>query len=184
MTTVLLVLVCLLAVVLFIQIGAQVELFEQVRQIRGYLDMEDKPTPVELGTLEGASPSRFGLPAVLDHAEQAVVLFVSNKCETCRNLASALRGGAVPPSMWVVVVPVTGDGNEFIDEFELRGERVLLDEGELIVNSIGLDLTPVALHIAEGKLTRAHTVPTVRQMYAATPITYRYNLARKPSVQH
>ena len=61
MTTVLLVVVCLLAVVVFIQIGAQVELFEQVRQIRSYLDIEDKPTTVELGTLEGASPSRFGL---------------------------------------------------------------------------------------------------------------------------
>lgn len=179
MTTVLLVVVCLLAVVLFLQIGAQVELFEQVKQIRGYLDMEDKPTPVELGTLEGASPSRFGLPAVLDQAEQAMVLFVSNKCETCRNLASALRGGAVPPSMWVVVVPVTGDGNEFITEFDLYGERVLLDEGEQIVGSIGLDLTPVALHIADGKLTRAHTVPTVRQMYAAVPVAYKFSLASK-----
>ncbi|MET7999350.1 hypothetical protein [Nonomuraea glycinis] len=182
MTTVLLVVVCLLAVVVFIQIGAQVELFEQVRQIRSYLDIEDKPTTVELGTLEGASPSRFGLPPVLDHAEQAMVLFVSDKCETCRTLVSALRGGAVPLSMWVVVVPVRGDGNEFINEFGLHGERVILDDEEHIVGSLGLDLTPVALHIAEGKLTRAHTVPSVRQMYAATPVPYQYSLARKPSV--
>lgn len=182
MTTVLLVVVCLLAVVVFIQIGAQVELFEQVRQMRGYLDMEDKPLSVDLGTREGASPSRFGLPAVLDDAERAMVLFVSDKCGTCRNLVAALRGGAVPPSMWVVVVPVRGDGKEFIDEFELYGERVLLDAEEHIAGSLGLDLTPVALHIAEGKLTRAHTVPTVRQMYAATPIAYKYTLDRKPFV--
>ncbi|MFJ2029146.1 hypothetical protein [Streptosporangium sp. NPDC087985] len=184
MTTVLLIVICLMAVVLFIQIGAQVELFEQVKQIRGYLDMEDKPTPVELGTLEGQRPSDFGLPASLDESDRAVVLFVSNKCETCRNLASALRGGAVPPSMWVVVVPVSGDGNEFIAEFQLYNERVILDEGERIVGSLGLDLTPVALHIAEGQLTRAHTVPTVRQMYAAAPIAYKHTLAKKSPARH
>ncbi|MEU0568860.1 hypothetical protein ABZ297_26255 [Nonomuraea sp. NPDC005983] len=184
MTMVLLIVVCLLAVVLFIQISAQVELFQQIKQIRGYLDMEDKPTPVELGTLEGARPSSFGLPAALDEAERAMVLFLSNKCETCHNLASALRGGAVPPSMWVVVVPVSGDGNEFIAEFGLYSERVLLDEEERIVGSIGLDITPVALHVTEGKLTRAHTVPTVRQMYAAAPVPYKHNLAGKPSVRH
>ncbi|MFC7588201.1 hypothetical protein ACFQYP_34250 [Nonomuraea antimicrobica] len=75
-----------------------------------------------------------------------------------------------------------GDGNEFINEFGLHGERVILDDEERIVGSLGLDLTPVALHIAEGKLTRAHTVPSVRQMYAATPVSYKYSLARKPSV--
>ncbi|MGI5286146.1 hypothetical protein ACQEVF_22800 [Nonomuraea polychroma] len=184
MTTVLLIVICVLAVVVFIQIGAQVELFEQVKQIRAYLDLEDKPDPVELGSLVGTRPSRYGLPAVLDESDAAVVLFVSNKCETCRNLASALRGGAVPPSMWVVVVPVSGDGNEFITEFELHGERVLLDEEERIVSSIGLDLTPVALHVTDGKLTRAHTVPTVRQMYAAAPVPYKITLARKSSVRH
>ncbi|MFI6458343.1 hypothetical protein ACIBF6_43200 [Streptosporangium amethystogenes] len=184
MTTVLLIVICLMAVVLFIQIGAQVELFQQVKQIRDYLDMEDKPTPVELGTLEGARPSDFGLPAALDEADRAVVLFLSNKCGSCRDLALALSGGAVPPAMWVVVVPVTGDGNEFITEFGLHGERVILDEEERIVDGLGLAITPVALHITQGKLTRAHTVPTVRQMYVNAPVPYKYNLAGKSSGRH
>lgn len=171
MTTVLLILVCLLAVVAFIQFGALIEMFHQMQQVRHHLDMFDTPNPMELGPSQGIRPSELGLPAQLDGSGHAVVLFLSNKCKTCFDIAATLAGGALPPSVWLVVVPVAGgDASEFVDQYQLRGERIMVDDGELIVSRLGLDITPAALTIKDGRIEQAQTVPSPRQLYAMLPV--------------
>jgi hypothetical protein len=163
---------------LFVQFGALVEMFQQVKQIRGYLDMVDTPTPLELGPSNGARPSSVGLPSVLDESAEALVLFISNKCETCVVLAQSLAGGDLPEGLWLVVVPVLSDPKEFLDQFRLRGERVLIDDG--LSNRIGLDITPAAVLIERGRMTEAHTVPSVRQLYASIPGFIKRNRTLTP----
>lgn len=168
MTTVLLVLVCLLAAVVFVQFGALVEMFNQLQQVRRHLDMFDMPNQIDLGAAQGLRASAIGLPAELDDAEHAMVLFLSNKCQTCFTLARALAGGALPPSLWLVVVPVSGgDASEFVREYQLFGERILVDEEERIVSRLGMDVTPAAVIMKAGHVQEAHTVPTARQLFAA-----------------
>ncbi|MFL6076874.1 MAG: hypothetical protein ACJ73S_26060 [Mycobacteriales bacterium] len=170
MTIVLLILVCVLGAGLFVQFGALVEMYEQLKQVRRYLHLVDTPETLDLGVTAGQPPSTVGLPAELDAAANGLVLFLSNKCESCRTLAANLRGGALPEALWVVVVPVSGDAESFVEEFDLRHPRVLVDDGEQIVNRIGLDTTPVLIAVEGGTLARAQTVPTVRQLYQALPI--------------
>jgi hypothetical protein len=179
LTTVVVILLVLYGVVLFVQLGALVELFEQVKQVRAYLQMEDRPTTLELGRSQGLAASAVGLPAALDDADQALVLFLSNRCETCRTIAATLAGGAPPAALWVVVEPTSGDGSEFVEEFQLRGDRVLVDRGERIATQLGLDVTPAAILVEQGRLAHAQTVPTVRQLYATLPVAYKRTLTPK-----
>ncbi|QKW34521.1 hypothetical protein HUT06_11195 [Actinomadura sp. NAK00032] len=169
MTLALLILVCVLAALVFIAFSALVEMFHQLKQIREYLEIEDSPVLIDLGDAAGTVPSAAGLPAELDTAGRATVLFLSNKCRTCFTLAAALQGRVRPPGLWIVVVPVLGDAAEFIDLFDLRGERVVLDEDEHVVNRLGIDATPAAVLVEDGRMVKAHSVPSSRQMFAALP---------------
>ncbi|MGH3624547.1 MAG: hypothetical protein ACRDQ5_22630, partial [Sciscionella sp.] len=169
MMTVLAVAVGVLAVVVFIQFGALIEMFEQLKQVRAYLDMEDNPHPLDLGDAVGMTPSTAGLPARLDDIAAATVLFISDKCTTCATLATELKRAGLPEAMWLVVVPVTGDAAKFVATFGLHGERILVDADHSVSSTIGIDVTPVALMIESGRLAGLQTVPTTRQMYAALP---------------
>jgi hypothetical protein len=163
-----------MAVALTVMFGAQVEQFDQLKQLRRVLELEDVTTPVALPHGRGLLASQVGLPAGLDHMPEARVLFLSTKCSTCFVLAEAFRGGVIPDTTtWVVVVPVTGPVNEFMERFELSGERFLVDQTLAIVNSLGLDVTPSMVRISEGRVVEAHTVPSVRQL-KATAITRKY----------
>jgi hypothetical protein len=182
-TTALLALMCLFGIVLVIGFGALVEMYEQLRQVRDHLSMIDQPTTLDLGESQDLPAVAVGLPAELATVDRATVLFLSNRCETCFQLAAALQDQPKPTDLWVVVVPVTGDVDQFIDRFDLRGERVMLDAGERIVGRLGLDVTPSAIVIEQGRLIRAQTVPTVRQMHVlldAKPTPARVLVPKAP----
>ena len=166
---VMVVLLCIFGVVVFIQMGALIELFEQIKQIRRYLDLEDQATPLELGAIKGTLPSEIGLPHELNEAAHSVVAFLSNRCGTCHAIASYFEGGATPKALWLVVVPVTGDGQDFMESYRLYGDRVLVDRDQQIVGRIGLELSPAALVVRDGRIESAQTVPTIRQLYELLP---------------
>jgi len=173
MTIVLLVLVCLLGVVVFVQMGALIELFRQVQQIRNHLDLVDRPTPIDLGRAQGAAASTVGLPAGLDDASAAMVLFLSNKCATCHAIAASLSH-AIPANMWIVVEPlVAEEGESFVKAFRLGGERTIVDQGGRIADRLGLDITPSAIFVESGRLKRAETVPSTRQLFSMLPAVHR-----------
>jgi hypothetical protein len=165
MTTVLLVLVCLLGIVVFILLGALVELFQQVQQIRERLDLTGSAGSMPLNLAnQGALASTVGLPEALDDAVSAIVLFLTNRCTTCRAIAADLDG-AVPPGIWVVAEPVTGVDEEaeaFVQEFRLDSDRTLVDRQSHIAEQLALDVTPTAIFIEKGRMHRAETVPSPR----------------------
>lgn len=154
---------CLLAAMAIILLGAQVELYEQVKQIRRLLDLTDSVTELEIKA-RNAIPSSAGLPADLDGASRAAVLFLSNKCATCQTLAASLRGGNLSRNLWLIVVPVGKDVAAFLNAYELVGDRILVDNGEKIASGLGLSVTPAALEVEGGRIVRAHTVPSVRHL--------------------
>jgi hypothetical protein len=164
-TLALLILNCLLAVVVFVMFGALTEMYQQLKQVRDHLQMFDTPSSIELAGAEGRMPSEVGLPAELDTAADERVLFLSNRCETCFTLAQTLAGGVLPARLWLVVLPVSGDAKGFVEEFDLKGPRILVDDQEQIIQSLGLNMTPAMLFIKEGRLAEAKSVPTTRQMF-------------------
>lgn len=169
MTLATLVLLCVLAAVVFVQLGALMELFRQVQQIRQHMDLEDRPAPLALGRLTEEPATSVGLPAELDHARSAMVLFLTSRCATCRSIAAAFKA-AVPLAMWVVVEPIADDdADAFVEEFQLVGDRTIVDRGGHIADRLGLDITPAAIFIEHGRLQRAETVPSSRQAFAMLP---------------
>jgi hypothetical protein len=179
-TVALLVLCCLLAVVVFVQLGALVELFKQVEQIRAELSLVDVPTELDLGRARGRPPSAFGLPTALDRQPGALVLFLSTKCSTCASIAAAFRG-AVPLGMWIVVEPIVDDeGDQFVEGFQLAGDRTQVDYGGRIADRLGLDVTPSAVMVADGRMEQARTVPSSRQAFAMLPQVRLLNPSEQP----
>jgi len=178
------ILLCVFGVLLFVQMGALVELFQQIKQIRIHLDMVDRPIPLDLGDAKGKFPSELGLPVHLDAASDAVVLFLSNRCGSCHTIASYFEGGALPKRLWIVVVPVTGDGQDFVDSYRLYGDRISIDHGQETVGRLGMDVSPAALLIESGRIEGGQTVPTMRQLYELIPASEtKYRLTPRLSAR-
>jgi hypothetical protein len=156
--------IVLLAIVFTIGFGALIEMYEQVKHMRKVLGLEDVTLPVELSVPVGTAPGEVGLPAVLDQVPHAFVLFVSDNCATCHVIAAGLRDRGLAPELWVVVVPTSGRAEQFVAEFALRDERVLIDQDQRMVGALGITLTPVGVTVIDGRIGGAHTVPSVRQL--------------------
>jgi hypothetical protein len=173
MATLALILVTALALLTFVLFGALIELFKDVRQLRDIAGVLDRPLELGIDRVAGTMPSAYGLPSALDSASSALVLFLSDKCSTCRVLASSLKEG-LPNGLWVVVEAGTkGAALAFLETFKLDQAqldgRVSIDEDGAIAGRIGLDTTPVGFRIKNGRIVNATTVPSVRYFQSIVP---------------
>ncbi|MQA84601.1 MAG: hypothetical protein GEV03_08260 [Streptosporangiales bacterium] len=175
MAVVALVLGTCLGVLLFLLLGAQVEMFRGLEQVREQAGLIDRVTPVDLGKVRGLAPSEVGLPATLDTEISAVVLFLSDKCVVCRSIAASLDG-TIPRGLWLVLEPGTAPRDaELSQELGFDPDDVIIDWGREITHRIGIEATPLGVVVENGRLSRAATIPSSRQLYeflgAARPIT-------------
>lgn len=146
-------------------LGAQVEMFRSLKQLRDYAGLLDVPEHIDLGNRSLRRPSEFGLPSVLDTAEHAVVVFLSDKCATCRTIAASLDGG-MPSHLYAVVDAGGADTSELVLSFRLEPSRTLIDSNRGVMNGLGLRITPVAITVHNGLVQGATTIPSTRQLYA------------------
>lgn len=168
MATIALIAVGVLALLVFVLFGALLESLRDVRQIRDALGILDRPIDVDIGAAAGAAPSSYGLPGELDNAKSALVLFLSDRCTTCRILAATV-GGALPAGLWIVVEAASKQSaTEFVEAYgmtaRLADQRVTLDSTGAIAGRLGLNMTPVAYRIENGVLRDAATVPSIRYL--------------------
>lgn len=166
-------LVGVLALLVLVLFGALLELYRDVRQLRDVAGILDRPLNVDIGSVGGTAPSTHGLPRPLDTAASALVLFLSEKCATCRSIAASLEK-PFPSGLWVVLeARSTQSAAEFFESYGITrktsGGRVVVDvEGE-IASRIGLDTTPVGFRVENGRLTTATTVPSSRYLLSILP---------------
>jgi hypothetical protein len=166
----------LLSVLTFAMLRALVELFRDVRQLRDALGLLDRPLALDIGPVAGTPPSRYGLPGQLDGEKDALLLFLSDRCSTCRVLAAAL-GGALPAGLWVVVEAATGQAAAaFIDTYRMTygaGDgRVLVDPAGTVAERLGLKVTPAGYRIENGVFRDAGTVPSMRYLTSIMPVPF------------
>lgn len=165
--------VVVLAVVVFVLCGVVIELFRDVRQLREAMGILDRPLSIDIGALAGTRPSSHGLPAALDATPSALVLFLSDRCGTCRSIAAGL-GGQLPPLVWVVLEARTpASAAKFVEAYNMGG---LVGEGRLTVDvdgsvaaRLGLDITPAGFRVEDGRLAQATTVPSRRYLLSILP---------------
>lgn len=173
MAAILLIAVGALALLVAVLLGALVEMYRDMRQLRDAVGILDRPLVVELGSVEGTSPSEHGLPHALDSAQSALILFLSERCMTCRSIAAGL-GRPLPHGLWVVVEASSADGAEaFLDAYNLRtvsqDGRVLVDVDGVIAARLGLNMSPVGFRVEDGRITSATTVPSSRYLVSILP---------------
>jgi hypothetical protein len=162
-----------LSLLVFVLFGAVLESLRDVRQMRDALGILDRPLEVNIGAAAGTAPSSHGLPRQLDEARAALVLFLSDKCATCRILAATL-GDALPASLWVVVEAASNRAAaEFVEAYgmkpRLEDGRVTVDPAGVIAGRLGLNTTPVAFRIENGVFKDAATVPSIRYLSSVIP---------------
>jgi hypothetical protein len=164
----------ILSLLVFVLFSVLVELFRDVRQMRDALGILDRPLTIDIGSAAGAPPSSYGLSRQLDDEPFALLLFLSDRCATCRVLAASL-GGTLPAGLWIVVEAAASQAAaEFIEMYRmspgLGDERVFVDPAGAIAGRLGLNMTPVAYRIENGAFKSAGTVPSMRYLASIIPI--------------
>jgi hypothetical protein len=174
-TTVLLsALVALLAVGEFLLFGALAEAYRDIRQLREYAGIIDRAAPVDLGEVRGAPASSVGLHPDLDSAVQSTVVFLENRCGTCRAIVGSLHG-AVPEGIWLVLVAESaGQAYDWlatggVDRGSPDARRVMVVSPDDVERQLGLLVTPLVVEVEHGRLARAKTIGSVRQFYDLAP---------------
>lgn len=155
----------LLALIVLVELGAVTELFKQVQQVRSHLRLDDLPDPFQLKQ-SGVLASAVGLPGEIDSTESAVVLVLSPNCVTCRQLASALASehSGLTDRLWILIEPAFDHSvDDFIAQNDIR-YHFMVDTENVVADSLGVDTTPLALIFEQGRVTKAMTVPSPRQM--------------------
>jgi hypothetical protein len=173
----------LLAALVFVLFGALLELFRDVRQLREAAGILDRPLNVDIGAVTNDSPSKVGLPAALDTAASAIVLFLSDTCATCRVLAASLNE-VVPPGLCIVVeARDANSATQFLKTYGLNANAadgmVRVDVAREIAGKLGLDTTPVAFRIENGRFVSAATVPSARYLFSILPTPLKLNRSRQ-----
>jgi hypothetical protein len=173
MATTALIAVGILSLLMFVMFNVLVELFRDVRQMRDALGILDRPLTIDIGSVSGTRPSSYGLPRQLDDERFALLLFLSDKCGTCRVLATAM-GGTLPAGLWIVVESATSQAAaEFIEMYRmtlsLGSQRVCVDPAGTIAGRLGLNTTPVGYRIENGVFKDAGTVPSMRYLATVLP---------------
>lgn len=177
MATVALIAVGVLALFVAVLFGALVEMFRDVRQIRDALGILDRPLGVDLGQVAGTRPSSHGLPPELDTQHRALVLFLSERCETCRALAAGLTR-PLPNGLWVVLeAHDAASAAQFAEAYGLADERSTIDVDGAIAGSLGLRTSPVGFRVEHGVLASATTVPSARYLTSILPEPVRLGRA-------
>jgi hypothetical protein len=164
----------ILALLVFVLFSWLVELFRDVRQVRDTLGILDRPLTIDIGPVAGTAPSSYALPRQLDDERSALLLFLSDRCATCRVLAASL-GGTLPAGLWIVVEAATSQAAaEFIEMYgmtrTLENERVSVDPAGAIAGQLGLNTTPVGYRIENGVFKNAGTVPSMRYLASLIPL--------------
>ena len=163
-TTLLYILVAILGMLVCGLLGATVELFRSVDQLRRFSGFDEDVVAVDLGNAKSRSIGAVGLPNRLISADLRVLLFLSDKCATCRTIAQEL-GARYPAGLAVVLIPSQADAaKEWKVAFDFDERSTFVDSTHSVVNAIGVRVTPVAIMVENGVLSRGVTVSSYRQI--------------------
>ncbi|HEX3578249.1 MAG TPA: hypothetical protein VHY33_06765 [Thermoanaerobaculia bacterium] len=173
MAAIALIATAVLALLVALLFAALVEMYRDVRQLRDAMGILDRPLPVNVTDAVGMRASTYGLPRAIDAADSALVLFLSDRCGTCRQLAHGLTRPLVSGLWLVLEVRSDAGAADFIERYGLadsaREGRIIVDPTTEIARRIGIDTTPVGVRIENGAIAHATTVPSTRYLNTILP---------------
>ncbi|MER3410688.1 MAG: hypothetical protein C4306_11565 [Thermoleophilia bacterium] len=185
MSEIALAILALLAIGEFLLFGAVAESFRDIDQLRRVTGAMDELQPVDLGDAVGGQPSAFGLDPFLDEAGKGLALFVDSRCSTCQRIVRSLNGRLPAGTSLVLFADTEDQGVRWLTSSGFDAER-LRDLPVRIVTSadmspLGIDVTPLAVEVENGRIARAFAVPSTRRFYALVPDVHGLLQPRRPA---
>jgi hypothetical protein len=167
MTAFLVVSVVVLAVVVVVQGLVLLEMVRQTAQIRRVLDLDDRPTPISLGSLAGR-PLPEPASALWNGAPDGVVVLLSTDCATCRLVASGLRELIDRFEQQRIVAVLQAhhedEAAEMLETSRLGQDEIVLDLEREYGAALGIALRPAAVVVRDGIVSEGATVRNARQL--------------------
>lgn len=150
--------------VLVLIVAALVELYRDLEHLRSLIGLADEPMRLSLGDATDARPSEYGMDPRLAEAPRALVLFLADICGTCSAILDELA--PIPPAGVHVYVASASEDSAAAwlrDHGLAPGQgTVTYDRDNRVSRSLGIDTTPAAIQVVNGRLSSASTVPSVR----------------------
>jgi hypothetical protein len=174
--------VTVLAVLVALCCGALLEVFRQLESIRVITNLDDHAIPLELRG-HGTATASFGFPVPLEDVPEAILVFLSGKCSTCRTIATAFKSGA-PANVWFVLEVDNEASRQTLMQLLLSSaERVIWDRESQFADTIGLDVMPSVISVEYGRLARAYGVSSVKQVLDLVPAALPAQTMRPHSIR-
>lgn len=167
MTILILVACAVLAILHLLTIGALVEVFRDVRQIRLAIKAFDEPNTLPVPAEARQAIARLDAGSM---GPRALILYLSTRCATCTSVARALRNGhgrrsrSTRPAVLVDGLSMTS-AEEWLSNLGVEvSELRLIDDGDRgFSRETGLNVTPLAIRMVNGEVTQVSTVPSERR---------------------
>jgi hypothetical protein len=148
-----------------------IEAVKQVAQLRERLNLDDRPLLESLGLHAGQPVPESLLPALGAPYEQqdAVVLFLTSDCTTCRLIASELNDVVAALADEVRIVPIIQARraeaiDEFLNQTGAPPQLFYRDADASVGSELEIQTRPLAVIAHDGRMTEAATVRNVHQL--------------------
>jgi len=158
----------ILTVIVAVEAAALAEMHLQLEQVRAQLKLSNDPVPIFTDSLGKLYADLLaGVPGAPPITDQGAVLFLSDTCVTCRDLATHL--GELAPDecdpLWLLVeAPDAQRGQELLGLSAFVADRSAVDEHAEVAHALGISQSPVVVAIRSGVVLSAAAVSNVGQL--------------------
>ena len=164
MTVLIVVGVVAVGVLVVVQGLVLLEVVRQLAQIRQVLDLDDRPTPISLGTLAGRPVPEPANGAV----RNGVFVLLSTDCATCRLVAAGLPDLVTRFDDHQIVAVLQArnhdEATEMLATAGLGHDEVVVDLERKYGEAFGIALRPAAVVVRDGIVSEGATVRSPRQL--------------------
>ncbi len=150
---------------LVLLLGAQIELFRDLAQIREATGAIDTPAPLDISPVLGSKLTDIGFPETIEFGDRGIVLFLSDRCATCRTIARDIAGKDLSGLAVVLIRDSLPNGATAPSRYNWRNDRIVIDSGGSLSAAAGIDTTPAAVLIESRAIRGASSIPSTRALY-------------------
>lgn len=165
MNTALILVVAIVTVLQLLMFGAGIELLRQIQQLRMHAGLVDHSRTLDFNINFDTRSSSSWVFEPLSAARYAV-LFLSDSCATCVEIATGLPPTGDIAGLYIAVeAPDAESAAEFISNYGLSSRPfVHVDRDGALFSELGVSVTPSVVRFERTLATSSHTVPSSRQM--------------------
>lgn len=167
MEAILLPVILVMALTLLLLLGAQVEMYRDLAQLREAAGLAATTVPLEVPNVNGKMVDELGLPRHPAFLDRYLIFFLSDRCATCRAIASDFAQHPPDAVQLILVLESTSRDRNRPTAPPLRYDYPAgtshIDLGGHLASSVGIDVMPAVLLVEALHIVGAFTVSSTKQ---------------------